>query len=83
MTISKDLLSILVCPQTRRPLSMASDSQVASLNASIAGGSVKNVGGRSVERPMEAGLLSADGDIIYPVLDGIPVLLIDEGIPTS
>ena len=83
MTISKDLLSILVCPRTRRPLSMASDEQVAALNASIAGGSVKNVGDRKVERPMEAGLLTEDGEVIYPVLDGIPVLLIDEGIPTK
>ena len=38
------------------------------------------MGGAAVERTLEAGLVREDGLIVYPIRDGIPVLLIDEGI---
>jgi len=33
-----------------------------------------------VTEVLEEGLLREDGTLIYPIRDGIPVLLIDEGI---
>jgi uncharacterized protein YbaR (Trm112 family) len=30
---------------------------------------------------LDGGLLKASGDVIYPIVDGIPVLVRDEAIP--
>ena len=80
MTIDPDLLAIVVCPEKRVPLTVAADDVVAALNARIARGDVKNVGGAKVEKPLPAGLVREGGDILYPVVDSIPVLLVEEGI---
>ena len=53
------------------------------IDAAIEAGECKNVGGEAVDRPLEAGLVREDGQVIYPVRDTIPVLLIDEGIGLS
>ena len=60
------LLDILVCPETKQPLRVADEALIASLRA------------RGVL--IEAGLVRADGAVLYPVRDGVPVMLIDEAI---
>ena len=80
MSIDAELLAILVCPDDKSPLTPANDELVAALNSKITAGEVKNQGELVVERPMEAALVRADGKLLYPVRDGIPVLLKDEGI---
>lgn len=79
--IDKDLLAILACPETHQPLAEADAALLARLNRAIGAGQLRNVGGQPVEAVLEAGLVRADGRICYPVRDGIPVLLIDEGLP--
>ncbi len=76
-----DLLKMVLCPETRMPLREADAALVARLNEGIAGGRVKNRAGRLVETPLDGGLIREDGAVVYPVIDGIPVLLIDEAIP--
>ena len=78
--IDKDLLAILACPQTHQPLREASAADLERVNKRIAGGGAKNVGGKPVSEPLKAGLVREDGQRIYPIKDGIPVLLIDEGL---
>ena len=78
--IDKDLLSILACPETHQPLAEADEALLAGVNAAIEAGGCTNVGGEKVDRPLEAGLVREDGQVVYPVRDTIPVLLIDEGI---
>jgi uncharacterized protein YbaR (Trm112 family) len=78
--IDKDLLSILACPQSHQPLREATAADLEQVNRRISAGSVKNVGGKPVSAALEAGLVRQDGKRIYPIKDGIPVLLIDEGI---
>jgi uncharacterized protein YbaR (Trm112 family) len=77
--IDQDLLKILACPETHQPLAEATAELLAAANKKIAAGA-KNRGGKPVEKPLEAGLVRQDRKVVYPVRDGIPVLLIDEGI---
>jgi uncharacterized protein YbaR (Trm112 family) len=78
--IDKELLEILACPETHQPLAEATGEAVTALNARIASGDVKNVGGEAVTEALEGGLVREDGQILYPIRDGIPVLLVHEGI---
>ena len=78
--IDKRLIEILVCPENQTPLTVADAPLIAKLNHAIEAGEVKNRGGNKVEEPVEAGLVRQGGDYLYPVVDDIPVLLIDESI---
>lgn len=79
--IDPGLLEILACPETHQPLRVASREELGALNGKISGGDQKNVGGEAVTEVVEAGLVREDGTILYPIRDGIPVLLVDEGLP--
>lgn len=79
--IDKELLEILVCPENHSRLAVAGQGLVDRLNGLIASGTLKNRLGRRVERTMDGGLLRDDKAFLYPILDGIPVLLVDEAIP--
>ncbi len=79
--IDRDLLAILACPETHQPLEEAGSDLVLRVNEKIARGEVRNVGGAAVAQTVDGGLVRADGRIFYPIRQGIPVLLIDEGIP--
>jgi uncharacterized protein YbaR (Trm112 family) len=79
--IDKHLLKILVCPENRTPLQLADPPLLAKLNRAIAAGRVTNRVGRTLDAPLESGLLRQDKSLLYPVVDDIPVLLLDEAIP--
>ena len=79
--IDKELLAILACPETHQPLAEAEAALVAEVNARIAAGELKNVGGADVGEAIEGGLVREDGRVLYPIRHGIPVLLIEEGLP--
>jgi uncharacterized protein YbaR (Trm112 family) len=80
MPISPDLLEILVCPETRQPVAMATEAILTKLNSEIAGERLRNRGGERVTSPIAEGLVREDGRILYPIDDGIPVMLIEESI---
>ena len=80
MPVSQDLLDILVCPETKQPVAPASDELLAKLNQQIEAGSLRNRGGDTVSSRIEEALLREDGQILYVVDDGIPVMLIEESI---
>ena len=77
------LLDILCCPETRGKLGMADEGTLSSLNRDISAGTVKNVAGEKVAETMTEALISADGKRLYPIREGIPVLLADEAIMLS
>jgi uncharacterized protein YbaR (Trm112 family) len=79
--IDPQLLAILVCPETHEPLHVADERLVARLNREAAQGRLRNRSGQSVEGLIEGGLIREDGRFLFPIVDGIPVMLIDESIP--
>ncbi|MDX1433780.1 MAG: Trm112 family protein, partial [Gammaproteobacteria bacterium] len=76
----KHLLEILVCPVTKTPVKLLSKDKLAILNREVEKGGVTYVNGRAVEEPLEEGLITDDGRLVYRVNDGIPVMLEDQGI---
>ncbi len=78
--IDSTLLEILVCPETKQTVSFADAALLERLNAGIERGSVRNRGGESVSTPLEAALVREDSKVLYPVVEEIPVMLIDESI---
>ena len=74
------LLDILCCPETRGRLAVADDALLSLLNKAIAAGTLKNVAGESVTEPLTEALATEDNSRVYPVREGIPVLLADEAI---
>jgi uncharacterized protein YbaR (Trm112 family) len=79
--IDDKLLPLLVCPENHAPLRPADEQLLARLNRAIAAGRIKNRSGKPVEQPLVAGLVRADNALFYPIIDDIPVLLIDEALP--
>ena len=80
MPVSPELLEILVCPETKQPIAIAGDDVLARINAEIDSGRLRNRGGEPVTSRISEGLIRQDGRILYPVDDGIPVMLIEESI---
>jgi uncharacterized protein YbaR (Trm112 family) len=81
--VDPELLKMLVCPEDRSTLSFADDGLVKKLNDAIALGRLTNKVGRKLEKQLEGGLIRAAGDVVYPIVDGIPMMLVDEGIPLA
>ncbi|MDE0806292.1 MAG: hypothetical protein OSA24_01975 [Longimicrobiales bacterium] len=78
--VDKELLKILVCPQSRQPLSQASREILSQINSAVLAGTLTNKKGVAVNEPLLEGLVTQDGSVVYPVLEDIPVMLIDESI---
>jgi uncharacterized protein YbaR (Trm112 family) len=79
--VQHDLFDILRCPENHSSLAQADKALVAELNARIRAGSLRNQAGREVREVIDGGLVRADGDLLYPIVEQIPVLLRDEAIP--
>ncbi|MBT8107322.1 MAG: Trm112 family protein [Gammaproteobacteria bacterium] len=78
--MDKRLLTILRCPVTHKGLSVLKKDKLEKVNVAIAAGSVSTHGGVQLAEPLTEALVTDDGKRIYPVDDGIPVLLEGESI---
>jgi uncharacterized protein len=78
--LTTNLIHLLCCPEDRSKLTAADDDLVKRVNAAIREGRLVNRAGTQFEQPLDGGLVRADGRVMYPVIDGIPVLLQGDGI---
>jgi uncharacterized protein YbaR (Trm112 family) len=78
--MDKRLLTILRCPVTHKGLSLAKSATLHAVNNAIKSGELSNRDGRVLEDPLDEALITDDGKILYPVSDGIPVLLEGESV---
>lgn len=78
--MDKKLLSILCCPITRKGLSLARKDLLAAVNTAIEAGKLQNHDGDVLESVLQEALVTDDGKTLYPIDDGIPVLLEGEAV---
>ena len=81
--MDRKLLDILVCPASRQPLALLDKAGLDALNRAITGGGVLRVDDGPQAEPLREALVTRDRKTVYRVDDGIPVLLVEEGIATS
>jgi uncharacterized protein YbaR (Trm112 family) len=66
--VDDELLGLLCCPVTRQILRIAGEAELLKASA-------------KASKPVTEGLVREDGKILYPINDGIPLLVPEEGIP--
>ena len=78
--MDKRLLTILRCPVSHKGLSVLKKDTLEQINAAIQQGELKNREGELLAEPLAEALITDDGKRVYPIDDGIPVLLEGESI---
>jgi uncharacterized protein YbaR (Trm112 family) len=68
--IDPELLALLRCPETGLTVREMNPDELAALNARI-------------PIPIRAGLIREDNALVFPVVEGIPVMLLEESIRTT
>jgi uncharacterized protein YbaR (Trm112 family) len=81
--LDRALLDSVCCPVTRSPLELLPEHELARLNERIASGHIKNRDYAVVAEPLDQALVTRSGKLVYPVRDGIPVLLEDQAMPLA
>lgn len=81
--MDKRLLAILRCPVTHKGLAIAKRKTLDDINKAIDAGNVRNRDGRVLAERLTEALVTDDGKVLYPVDDGIPVLLEGESVSTD
>jgi len=78
--MDKRLLTILRCPVSQKGLSVLKKDRLAQVNTAIGAGELVNHEGKALTAALTEALITDDGKRLYPVDDGIPVMLEDESI---
>jgi uncharacterized protein len=80
MTFDNNLLDIICCPVTRQPMSKLTGTTLAKLNELVRKQKISSRDETLVSEELEGALVTDDGKLAYPIVDGIPVLLAERGI---
>jgi uncharacterized protein YbaR (Trm112 family) len=65
---------------THKGLSLARSALLKDVNAAINSGKLLNQDGQTLAEPMSEALVTDDGKVLYPISNGIPVLLEGESV---
>ena len=76
----KRLLTILRCPISHKGLVLAKRDTLARVNKALVEGQLSNRDGTVLSEPLTEALLTDDSKMLYPVADGMPVMLEGESI---
>ena len=79
--MDRKLLDIVCCPITRSPLELLSERELHALNELIGARRIKNREDAIVDAPLAEALVTRSGKLIYPIRDGVPVLLEEQAMP--
>lgn len=80
MPIDRKLLDVLCCPATGVPLQPLRKDQLQRLNAMVSAGEVRYLNDGPVDAPLQEALITDNGERIYRIDDGIPIMLEDRAI---
>jgi uncharacterized protein YbaR (Trm112 family) len=78
--INPQLLSLVRCPITQAKLNIAAASMIDRLNQAIMQRTLVNRVGQTVEEPLQTALVNEHEDWLFPIRDGILVLIADQAI---
>jgi uncharacterized protein YbaR (Trm112 family) len=78
--VDPEFIKILVCPEDKTPVRLASDGMISDLNQKIEAGTLQNIGAHKVNVKLDGGLIRQAEDRLYPIRKGIPVMLVEEAI---
>ena len=78
--ITTGLIQMLCCPKTRQRVAEAGPELVQRVNDLITAGTVKTCCGSVITGRLESALMTADGKFLYPVRQGVPMMLWEEAI---
>lgn len=78
--LNEVVISTLRCPENQASLSLADAQTIAALNNAQDKKQLRNRAGRLVEARFDGGLVRAGGEVLYPIVNQIPLLLVDEAI---
>ncbi len=78
--MEKRLLNLLRSPVTHKSLSLARREMLGRVNTAIKAGEVSNRDGEVLAEPLTEALVTDDSKVLYPIANGIPVLLEGESI---
>lgn len=77
-----DFLKLLRCPHTGQPLQVADQELIERANEGVAAGRVLNQRDE-VPPPLDGGLVNADGQWLFPIVNEIPTLVAAEAIAVA
>jgi len=65
---------------SRSPLELLSDRELSQLNQAIGARRIKNRDDAIVVEPLEQALVTRTAKLVYPIRDGVPILLEDQAM---
>lgn len=80
MALDRKLLDVLCCPTTKVPVSRLGKDGLRRLNEAVAAGRLRYYDETTVESELTEGLITDNGERVYRVDDGIPIMLEDRAI---
>lgn len=80
MALDRKLLDVLCCPVSKRPVYPLTHDQLARVNEAVAAGGLRYLDDSPVIEPLAEGLVTDNGERIYRVDDGIPIMLEERAI---